>query len=129
VAVGCIEPQFYREMLDLLQLDDTEMPDQLDRNRWPELRSVLADTFARRTRDDWAKVFRGSDACVTPVLSMTEALEHEHLKSRRTHDAVDGRVQPAPAPRFGLAPATTPGPPSCRAADDVLADWIGATHN
>jgi alpha-methylacyl-CoA racemase len=69
VAVGAIEPQFYAAMLAGLGLDAANLPPQNDTARWPELRAVLAETFASRDRDHWAKVFADSDACVTPVLA------------------------------------------------------------
>ena len=33
---------------------------------------MFQDAFATRTRDEWALVFEGSDACVTRVLSPEE---------------------------------------------------------
>jgi alpha-methylacyl-CoA racemase len=46
------------------------------------------------------KIFEGSDACVSPVLGLSEAAEHPHNKARGTFTDVDGLVQNAPAPRF-----------------------------
>ncbi|MDB3947951.1 CoA transferase, partial [Gammaproteobacteria bacterium] len=42
----------------------------------------------------------GSDACVAPVLNLSEAPEHHHMKARNSFVEVDGVTQPAPAPRF-----------------------------
>ncbi|MGH8875483.1 MAG: CaiB/BaiF CoA transferase family protein, partial [Acidimicrobiia bacterium] len=61
LAVGALEPQFYAELLDRLGLDPAELPDQMDRSRWPELRERFAQLFMTRTRDEWAEVFAGSD--------------------------------------------------------------------
>jgi alpha-methylacyl-CoA racemase len=112
MAVGAIEPQFYAELLRLLDLDDP--PDRHDPAQWPALREVLAATFGRRTQAEWAAVFAGSDACVTPVLSLTEAMAHPHLVARGTYARDDGgSVRPAPAPRF----SDTADTPSANAAD------------
>jgi alpha-methylacyl-CoA racemase len=101
VAVGALEEPFYRELLRGLGLvDDANLPDRGDPARWPELRARLAERFAARPRDDWTATFAGTDACVTPVLSLPEAAEHPHLRRRQTYVAADGIVQPAPAPRF-----------------------------
>lgn len=97
VAVGALEPQFYRALLDGLGLDANDLPDREDPANWPALHAGLAATFATRTRDDWAAVFAGTDACVTPVLTLGEAPQDDHLRARHTFDA-DGR--PSPAPRF-----------------------------
>ncbi|MFM8355203.1 MAG: CoA transferase, partial [Gammaproteobacteria bacterium] len=42
----------------------------------------------------------GTDVCFAPVLSIWEAPNHPHNKSRNTFVDVDGMMQPAPSPRF-----------------------------
>ena len=110
VAVGALEPQFYAELLARLDLDPAQWP-QHDRAQWPAQAARLAEIFAGRTRDEWAEVFDGSDACVAPVLSLTEAPAHPHNVTRQTFVAVDGVVQPAPAPRFSRTAGAISGPP------------------
>jgi alpha-methylacyl-CoA racemase len=117
VAVGALEPQFYAALLAGLGLADAGLPAQHDRARWPELRERFADTFASRSRDEWAKVFAGTDACVSPVLSMGEAPAHPHAIARNAFVEVGGVVQPAPAPRFGRTGAGTPAAPPRPGAD------------
>ncbi len=106
MAVGALEPAFYRRFVELLFAPEGPpdgLPDQQDRAGWPLLRRVFAQRFAQRSRQEWAKVFEGSDACVAPVLSMSEAPAHPHLAARGTFTEVAGVVQPAPAPRFTQA--------------------------
>lgn len=67
VAVGCLEPHFYREMLNGLGIDPQTLPDQRDQSRWGQLAVTIGEVFARHPRDHWAEVFAGTDACVTPV--------------------------------------------------------------
>lgn len=125
VAVGCVELPFYAQLLATLGIDDDELPFQLDRTGWPQLKAVLAAAFKERTRDEWTEVFAGSDACVSPVLSPWEAHEHAHNRARDAFVDVEGLRQPAPAPRFSRTPAAVPQPLS-DAADDVaelLAAW------
>lgn len=109
VSVGAIEARFYRALLDRLDLDPAGWP-QHDRASWPCQRDELAHIFATRTRDEWVEVFAGSDACVTPVLSLAEARTDAHLAARGTFVEVDGALQPAPAPRFSRTPPAPPGP-------------------
>ncbi len=124
VAVGAIEPQFYAALLAGLDLADVELPNQFDQSAWPALKQRFADVFASRTRDEWTKVFDGTDACVTPVLSFDEAAQHPHLAARGTIVERDGVQQAAPAPRFSRTQRTTPGAPSApEPVDAVLADW------
>ncbi len=116
VALGTIEAQFYAEALAGLGLDAVTLPDRDDRARWPELRGILAAAFARRTRDEWTKIFDGTDACVTPVLTMTEALEHPHLREREAFGTIDDVAQPMPAPRFDRSVPVAPTAPGARRA-------------
>jgi len=125
VAVGALEPQFYAAMLTGLGLaDDPSLPPQGDRDRWPELRARLTETFASRTRDEWAVVFADVDACVTPVLAFGEAAAHPHLAARRTIVENDGVPQAAPAPRFSRTQTELPTRAAApESVDEVLADW------
>jgi alpha-methylacyl-CoA racemase len=117
VAVGALEPQFYTALLLGLGLTDAGLPAQHDRAGWPVLRERFAATFAARSRDEWAAVFAGTDACVAPVLDMSEAPVHPHATARNAFVDVGGVVQPAPAPRFGRSAAGTPSPPPRPGAD------------
>lgn len=125
MSVGALEPQFYAEFVRLLGVADEGLPAQHDKDGWPKLRARFAEVFAQRTRDEWAGVFAGSDACVAPVLSPTEAHTHPHNVARAAFADVGGAVQPAAAPRFLRTPATTAGPaPACGdGTDAALADW------
>lgn len=133
LAVAALEPEFYAELIDGLGLSgaDVDLPAQYDTAGWPRLRAAIAAAVATRTRDDWAAVFTGRDACAAPVLTPAEAAEHPHAVARRAFVSVDGLVQPAPAPQFSRTPTDAPipapgqprGPAPC-SVDDVLADWL-----
>ncbi len=99
LAVGAIEPQFFRALMDGLDLDANAW-DQADRTQWPALADALAARIADRTRDEWAAVFNGTDACVAPVLTMAEAPAHPHNAARRAY--LDDPVHPAAAPRLSV---------------------------
>lgn len=121
VAVGALEPQFYAALLSGLEIPAAEAP-QFDLSGWPALHARLAAVFATRDRDDWAGRFAGTDACVTPVLTMGEAPRHPHNAARATF-ADQGVIQPAPAPRFdGEAPTPSPQPGPL-SLDTALGRW------
>src|SRR3984957_5747138 len=123
LAVGAIEPQFYRELLDALGLDQADWP-QHDRSRWPELSGRLAAVFAARTREGWEGVFAGRDACVTPVLSLAEAAASAELRDRGTYVDWGGGPQPAPAARLAAAGVTERARSRwCGHTDQVLAEF------
>ncbi len=115
MAVGPLEPMFYAELLNGLGLDPDELPDQYDRLGWPTLRRRIGAAFAERTRAEWGEAFDGTDACVTPVLSLTEAPEHPHNVARHVFGGPADHRLPNPSPRIGvdypitLADAPEPG--------------------
>ncbi len=124
LAVGALEPHFFSALLDRLGI--TEPVDQFDRASWPRTRELLAAAFARRDRDEWAEMFAGTDCCVAPVLSMTEAPTSPHLVQRGTFVRPGGVIQPGPAPRFSRTPAAVDGPPCTpgQHTDEVLREWL-----
>jgi alpha-methylacyl-CoA racemase len=125
VAVGALEPQFFKSLLEKLELDKSRfdsigfpaLDDVTVRHRWPELRTAIAASFLRRTRDEWCQIFDGSNACFSPVLSVAEAERHPHNVERGTFIDIDGCIQNAPAPRFSRTPADTPKAPHPPGAD------------
>ena len=125
MAVGCLEPAFYTELLRVLDLDLPELRDHADRGRWPEIRTALTEAFASRTRAEWEAAFAGSDACVAPVLDLDEARSHPHGRARQAFYETDTGPVPMPAPRFARTPAAVPGPASRAGADTrtALAAW------
>ena len=100
MAVACLEPKFFRRCLDLLAMDPAWGDRQYDPGAWDALRSAFAERFGARTQQEWTHVFEGSDACVTPVLTMHEAAHHPHMAARGVFREEGGFVVPAPAPRF-----------------------------
>jgi alpha-methylacyl-CoA racemase len=123
LAVGALEPQFYQALLDGLGMSAEE--GERTPERVPALRERFTAIFATRTRDEWAGIFEGTDACVAPVLSMTEAPKHPHNVARQTFIEVDGVVQPAPAPRFSRTPGAVASPPAAPGAHtlEALTEW------
>ncbi|WP_432093590.1 CaiB/BaiF CoA transferase family protein [Streptomyces sp. bgisy100] len=124
MAVGALEQRFYDEFVRLLGIAD-QAPARKDFERWGELRALVAARFRTRTREEWTAVFEDSDACVAPVLSLSEAPHHPHLAARGTFVDHGGITQPAPAPRFSVTPGVVHRPPAQPGADtaEVARDW------
>ncbi|GGM62145.1 CaiB/BaiF CoA transferase family protein [Dactylosporangium sucinum] len=124
VAVGALEPKFYALLLHGLGLVGSALPEQYDRAGWPVLAERFASVFRRRTRDEWAESFAGTDACVTPVLTFDEAVHEPHVAARGALRLAQGHVVAGHAPRFGRSDA---GVASAGAVhtdlDTALAAW------
>jgi len=105
VALGAIEPEFWRTFLDRCGINDPLLREnQRNKALWPELRKRLAEIFLTRDRDEWAAMTANSDACLTPVLDFNEAVDDVHAKARQVFLEIAGIHQPAPAPRFSRTP-------------------------
>lgn len=130
VAVGPLEPRFYGLFLRKLGLSESDLQPQMDATRWFQLGNRLASIFRKKSRDKWCSLLEGTDACVTPVLSLEEAPKHVHNLARETFVEVDGALQPAPAPRFSRTPGRirSAEPISDQQIDKVLYKW-GFTSN
>jgi alpha-methylacyl-CoA racemase len=111
IALGSIEPQFYKLLREKTGLSDPAFDAQMDRPRWPELKEKVAKTIATKTRAEWCTLMEGTDVCFAPVLEMDEAPSYPQ--------------QPAPAPRFDRTPAAVQGPPPPIGAhnESALRDW------
>ena len=104
IAVGSIEPQFYKILLEKLDITDPRFNDQMNKKLWPEFKRIISLKVVLKTRDEWSNIFSGSDACVTPVLDLEESKNHHHNVSRDAFVDIDGFNQPAPSPRFSNTP-------------------------
>lgn len=100
VAVGANEPRLYRLLCEGVGLTTEQAAMRDDPAAWPRLRECIAARFATRTRDEWAARFEGTDACVSPVLTLAEAARHPHNAARASVLNEHGVWQPAPAPRI-----------------------------
>ncbi|XP_033503660.1 alpha-methylacyl-CoA racemase [Epinephelus lanceolatus] len=118
MAVGAIEPQFYGEMLKGLELDAGDLPPQMSMADWPELRRIFTQRFASKTQADWSRIFDGTDACVTPVLSFDQVSSHPHNQERASFmKDSSGEESPRPAPVLSRTPAEP-----CLAPDPVIGE-------
>lgn len=102
MAVAAIENQFYAALIERLGVT-VDPAGQSDRTAWHQVRTIFAGAFASRTQQEWCEHFDGSDACVSPVLSLRDAAGNPHLKTRGTLLEHDGILQAAPAPRFSVS--------------------------
>ncbi len=122
ISVGAIEPQFFKLFVELAGLPATDLLEQNERDRWPQMHHRYEQHFRSKTRDEWMQIFDGSDACVAPVLNFEEAPLYHHNKERNVF--IDDSFQASPAPRFDRTPAGQPTSPIQFGAstDEILGD-------
>jgi alpha-methylacyl-CoA racemase len=125
VAIGSIEPQFYKLLLEKIGATDKLPHEQMDRASWPAMTEIFRDIFLTRTRDEWCALMEGTDVCFAPVLTLAEARAHPHQQARETFVKCGGVTQVAPAPRFSDTPAQIQWPPSDKlwTAEEILSTW------
>ena len=124
MSVGALEPQFYEVFVELLGIETA--PDRYDFEQSAELRRQIAEAFAARTQAEWAEVFEGTDACVAPIVPLSEAMDHPHMAAREVFVDNGGVRQPAPAPRFSRTPGQLSRPPAAKPGlhtREVLTAW------
>lgn len=123
LSVAAMEPKFYAALVELLGL--TDLPDQHDQARWPEMKERFAAAVKTRTRDEWCAAAEGIEACVAPVLGADELADDPHLAARGTFVREHDILQPAPAPRFSRTPAalTRRPPQPGEHTAEALEDW------
>ena len=117
VAVAPLEPKFFAILRERLGLDARA------RCRLGRGVRTIAAIFMEKTRDEWAALLEGTDACVAPVLALGEAPAHPHMRARGVYPEVDGVVQPAPAPRFSRTPCAMPRAAEPDGGMAALARW------
>ena len=126
IALGAIEPQFYQQLVDLLEIEVEEVSfsGQFDQSLWQSLSPAFANRIKEKTSAQWCEIFANTDACFAPVLNMEEAVSYPHNKYRKAFTELDGVMQTSPAPRFSRTPSAIQRAPVAPGSDtdEVLSD-------
>jgi alpha-methylacyl-CoA racemase len=128
ISVGAMEPEFYAELVDVLGFSLEDLPAQSDRSTWTAVKKRFAERIRQATRDDWCRAADGRDACIAPVLTLSEVAHHPQHQARGTFVNVGGIVQPTALPLFSRTPLAAPRPAPAIGADtdEVLAELESA---
>lgn len=81
LAVGAVESLSRSLLLRLTGREDLAAA-SCDQARWEDVRGELRRTFQKKTMKEWADIFEGQEACVSPVLTIREALVNPQLIAR-----------------------------------------------
>jgi len=129
MGVGSLEKKFWDMVCDTIERPDLKEKHTVFGEEADQVRAEVAAIFKSKTRDEWAKIFENVDCCVTPILSMKEALDHEQIQARNmvltVEDPTDGPMKEAAFPiKFsddGEAEAA-PAPIQGADTDSILSD-------
>jgi len=103
MAVGCIEPKFFAQMLSVLGIEQETFGGQYDIKHCRAQHEKLEAIFAMESRKYWSEKFFSTDACVTPVLNYEEAAKHPQNMARGGLKQCGDFIHPRPAPGFESA--------------------------
>ena len=82
VALGAVEPKFWSNFCKTVGKEEWVENHLLRYEDGSEMTEALKTLFASESRDEWEKIFKDVESCITPVLTPDEALENEHYKER-----------------------------------------------
>jgi crotonobetainyl-CoA:carnitine CoA-transferase CaiB-like acyl-CoA transferase len=83
VSVGPLEAWFWKGFVEALGRPDLAEGQYATGEGGERVRRELSKAFAAKTRDEWVREFEGKDVCLSPVLSIAEALSHPNTVGRR----------------------------------------------
>jgi len=88
ISLGALEPQFFAAFCEGVGRPDLAVggvsPENVE-----EVKVQVREIVLTKTRDAWVKIFEGTDACVEPVLTLSEALDDEQTRERSLVVEVD----------------------------------------
>jgi crotonobetainyl-CoA:carnitine CoA-transferase CaiB-like acyl-CoA transferase len=93
MAVGALERKFWEALCDSLGCPELKGKHIVYGEEARPVKERLAALFAARTRSEWTEVFDRADCCVSPILTIEEALANEQLRARRMTAAEGGLTQ------------------------------------
>ena len=108
MAVGALENKFWQRLCEILGKPEYG-PEQFNTEKTDEIFAWLKDKFKDKTRAEWMEVFADEDACVSPVLSITEMASDPQVLHREmvveVEDEKLGRTKTLGIPvKFGATP-------------------------
>ena len=126
MAVGALENKFWQRLCEILGRPEYG-PEQFNTEKTGEMFAWLKGKFKEKTRAEWMEVFAGEDACVSPVLSVTEMASDPQVLHRKmvveVEDEKIGRTKTLGIPvKFGATPGEMrrPAPGLGEHATEVL---------
>src|SRR6266699_708331 len=122
MAVGALERKFWETLCDILGCPELKEKHIVYGEEARPVRERLAAIFASRAQREWAELFARADCCVSPILTLDEALANEQLRARGMSVVEDGLRQLASPVKFSEFEFSIerPAPESGEHTDEIL---------
>ena len=82
MAVGALEPKFWHALCDALGCPELKAEHFVFGARAAPVKAKLASIFASQPQAYWTQALAHLDACVSPALTIEEALQNEQFRAR-----------------------------------------------
>ena len=83
VSLGALEPWFWKNLVSRFGREDLRDRQYAMGEEGAQVKGELQAIFAGKSRDEWVRFFEGVDVCISPVLSLAEALGGPNAAARR----------------------------------------------
>ncbi len=122
MAVGALERKFWETLCDILGCPELKGKHIVYGEEARPVRERLAAIFASRAQREWAELFARADCCVSPILTVDEALANEQLRARGMSVVEEGLRQFASPVKFSEFEFSIerPAPESGEHTDEIL---------
>src|SRR5712671_1488327 len=122
MAVGALERKFWETLCDILGCPELKGKHIVYGEEARPVKERLAAIFASRAQREWAELFARADCCVSPILTVDEALANEQLRARGMSVVEDGLRQFASPVKFSEFEFSIerPAPGSGEHTDEIL---------
>lgn len=81
ISFGGLEPQFFAAFCKVMDCPDL-VEQGVTPKDLPREKDRIRKLFKTKTQDEWVKAFKNTDACIEPVLTLSEALNDPHIQAR-----------------------------------------------
>lgn len=93
MAVGALERKFWDTLCDILGCHELKERHLVRGEEGRAVKARLTEIFATRTQSEWTEIFDRADCCVSPILTIEEALKNEQLRARDMSTDQSGPMQ------------------------------------